>query len=78
MCIVKTCTEEEIVGHPIQIVSINNNTIQLNRDKLNEILQAEDVKDRHVVVVSTVGMIRTGKSFLMNFFIRFLIAQVIF
>lgn len=60
----------------IQIVTPVNHKFQLELDDLKSILGAEDIKDRHVIVVSISGAFRKGKSFLMNFFLRYLNAQV--
>lgn len=63
-------------AHSIQIVYPVNHTFQLNLAELTNILQADDIKDRHVVIVSVAGAFRKGKSFLLNFFLRYLYAQV--
>lgn len=61
---------------PVQIITPVNHTFQLELNNLKPILEADDIKDRHVVVVSIAGAFRKGKSFLSNFFIRYLYAQV--
>lgn len=53
-----------------------NTTIELQLDELKTILEADDIKDRKVVVVSIAGSYRKGKSFLLNFFLKYLYAQV--
>lgn len=60
----------------IQIISPVNHSYVLHLDKLKHILEAAEIKDRQVVVVSIAGAFRQGKSFLLNFFIRYLNAQV--
>ena len=60
----------------VQIIIPVNHTFHLELDNLRPILEADDIKDRHVVVVSIAGAFRKGKSFLSNFFIRYLYAQV--
>lgn len=62
----------------IQIVAPVNHTFQLKSDELKSIFEQDDIKDRHVVVVSIAGKLRQGKSFLLNFFLKYLYAQVIF
>ncbi|KAK8762906.1 hypothetical protein V5799_034483 [Amblyomma americanum] len=47
-------------------------TIELNEDALTGILMADDVKDLPVVVISIAGAFRKGKSFILNFFLRYL------
>ena len=61
------------MSQPLQIVSTGFDTDQfvLNDDNLNSILNK--VPDgTKVAVVSVVGAFRTGKSFLLNFFLRYL------
>lgn len=48
------------------------NDFELNIEGLQNILLAEDVKDKPVVVVSVAGAFRKGKSFLLGFFLRYL------
>lgn len=76
ICLVKICAEDQFQGHAIQIVAHQNNSLQLQLNVIKPILEADDIKDRYIVVVSIVGIPRTGKSFLMNYFIRFLNVQV--
>lgn len=61
-----------------QIINPVNHVFQLKIDELKPILESDNLKDRHVVVVSIAGAYRQGKSFLMNFFIKYLNAQVPF
>lgn len=68
--------EDPVVAGPIQIVTPVNHTLHLELDNLKRILEADNVKDRHVVVLSIAGAFRKGKSFLLNFFVRYLYAQV--
>lgn len=63
-------------GKAIQIVIPVNHAFQLQSDELKTILENENIKDRNVVVVSITGAFRQGKSFLLNFFLKFLYAQV--
>lgn len=60
----------------IQIVNPSNHLFQLQIDELTPILENKNIKYRNVVVVSIAGAYRQGKSFLMNFFLRYLYAQV--
>lgn len=61
---------------PIQIVTPVNQSFELELDELKYILEADDIKDRNVVVVSIAGAYRKGKSFMLNFFLKYLYAQV--
>lgn len=72
----KICSSDFSSAGPIQIVIPKNQTYELEIDELNHILNADEIKDRHIVVVSIAGASRQGKSFLLNFFLKFLYAQV--
>ena len=68
---------ETNLGHGVQILSPNNNhSFVLEISELNKLLDVEDIKDRFMVVVSIAGAFRQGKSFLLNFFLKYLQAQV--
>lgn len=60
----------------IQIVAPVNHKFQLKTDQLKPIVEHQNIKDRHVVVVSIAGAFRQGKSFILNFFLKYLYAQV--
>lgn len=60
----------------VQVVAFKDHLFQLKLDDLKTILEADNIKDRYVVVVSIAGAFRKGKSFLLNFFIKYLNAQV--
>lgn len=64
------------MGEAVQILEPDNNgSFQLNRDVL-KIFDKDDIKDRQVVAVSIAGAYRTGKSFILNFFLKYLYANV--
>lgn len=66
------------VNEPIQIVKPDGNhgfTTE-NFHILIQILASDDLKDRQIVVVSVAGALRKGKSFLLNFFLKYLNARV--
>lgn len=61
------------MGKPVQIISVDQDgIIQLHKENLQNILLASNVKDKAVAVVSINGAARKGKSFLMNFLLRYL------
>uniref|UniRef100_A0A131Z2P0 Atlastin 2 n=1 Tax=Rhipicephalus appendiculatus TaxID=34631 RepID=A0A131Z2P0_RHIAP len=61
------------MGKQEQIVSFGEDqTIQLNKDALERILLAPKVRNKPVAVVSITGAFREGKSFLLNFLLRYL------
>ncbi|XP_072755393.1 atlastin isoform X3 [Anoplolepis gracilipes] len=60
-------------GRPVQVVLAHpDHTFELDEEALSEILLQDDVKDRNVVVVSVAGAFRKGKSFLLDFFLRYM------
>ena len=76
--ILVSTTGSRLHGHPIQVVAATEDHLfSLNEEALEEILLNPDVRDKHVVVVSVAGAFRKGKSFLLDFFLRYLNAQVI-
>lgn len=59
--------------HPIQIVTAHmDHKFELNLEALQELLLDEHVRDKPVVVLSVAGAFRKGKSFLLDFLLRFL------
>lgn len=60
----------------LQIIVPENHAFRLNTDALHAIFNDDNLKNRHLVVVSIAGPHCYGKSFLMNFFIPYLEAQV--
>lgn len=61
----------------IQIICSVNHKFELqNLNDLEHILGSEELKNRQVVVVSIAGALRQGKSFLLNFFLKYLNARV--
>lgn len=65
---------ETCAAMSLQIVKRNENSnlFEFCADDLKKILLEKNVKDREVVVISIAGAFRKGKSFLLNFFIRYL------
>lgn len=59
-----------------QIISIKNSSFHLELDRLKQIVEAGDIKDRQVIIVSIAGPYRTGKSFLLSIFLKYLYAEV--
>ncbi|KAJ3613462.1 hypothetical protein NHX12_019711 [Muraenolepis orangiensis] len=67
--------EEEPDGRarPVQVLVVkDDHTFELDEAALSRILLAEDVRDRDVVAVSVAGAFRKGKSFLMDFMLRYM------
>lgn len=66
-------SEDDSVGRPVQVVQAHeDHTFELDEEALAKILLQDEVKDRSVVVVSVAGAFRKGKSFLLDFFLRYM------
>ena len=58
---------------PVQIVKAkDDHTFDLDNEALSEILLSDEVRDRNVMVLSVAGAFRKGKSFLLDYLLRFL------
>ena len=67
----------KLKGKPVQVVvATDDHSFDLDEEALTEILLDERVRDKNVVVVSVAGAFRKGKSFLLDFFLRYLNAEV--
>ncbi|XP_049640214.1 atlastin-2 isoform X4 [Suncus etruscus] len=62
---------------PVQVVLAreDDHNFELDEDALERILLQEHVRDLHVVVVSVAGAFRKGKSFLLDFMLRYMYNQ---
>ncbi|KAM7394828.1 hypothetical protein PAMP_021608 [Pampus punctatissimus] len=70
--------EEEVgVARPVQIVVADEeeHSFSLQEAALERLLLQEEVRDLHVVVVSVAGAFRKGKSFLLDFMLRYMYSQ---
>lgn len=58
----------------IQAVSFNylEHKFELNIRSLRAVMKKKDIENREIVAVSIAGASRKGKSFLLNFFLRYL------
>ncbi|BES90152.1 Guanylate-Hypothetical protein protein, N-terminal domain [Nesidiocoris tenuis] len=54
------------------ILSTPDHKFELDVDALERLLLQDDIKDRSVVVVSVAGAFRKGKSFILDFFLRYM------
>lgn len=63
---------------PVQIVRVckENHSFTLDTDALARVLLAPEVRDKNVVVLSVAGAFRKGKSFLLDFMIRYMYRKV--
>jgi len=64
------------IGRPVQIVKIDDESethnFILDEEALNQILNKEEIRDKPVCIISVAGAFRKGKSFLLNFMLRYL------
>ena len=69
---------EEARARPIQIVVANEeeHSFTLQEEALERLLLREEVQDLHVVVVCVAGAFRKGKSFLLDFMLRYMYNHV--
>lgn len=67
-----------LTAEAVQIVKVNEeaHTFRLSENDLTGIIHQDNVKNRDVVIVSVAGAFRKGKSFLLDFFLRYLYARV--
>uniref|UniRef100_A0A8C9EG88 GB1/RHD3-type G domain-containing protein n=1 Tax=Pavo cristatus TaxID=9049 RepID=A0A8C9EG88_PAVCR len=63
---------------PIQIVLAHedDHNFELDEEALEKILLQEHIKDLNIVVVSVAGAFRKGKSFLLDFMLRYMYNRV--
>ncbi|CAO1407507.1 unnamed protein product [Diamesa hyperborea] len=76
----KTVQIKHPFGIPASIITFNvqnqdNSSIQVDFEALDLILLHPEVKDRQIVVISIVGAFRKGKSYFLNYCLRFLYAN---
>lgn len=64
-------------GHQISVMDFDAaGKIIVYSDKLGEILLHPEVKNRKIVVVSIIGAFRKGKSFLLDYCLRYMYGNV--
>lgn len=65
-------------ARPIQIVKVDDelHKFYLSEEDLSRLMLQDHVRNRDVVIVSVAGAFRKGKSFMLDFFLRYLYANV--
>jgi len=64
-------------GHPITVLKFSEiKEVIVNNEKLDKIFNNPEIQDRKVVVLSIIGAFRGGKSFFLDYCLRFLYAHV--
>lgn len=63
---------------PVQIVTVckEDHSFALDTEALAKVLLAPQVRDKNVVVLSVAGAFRKGKSFLLDFMLRYMYRKV--
>ncbi|XP_058808981.1 atlastin [Phymastichus coffea] len=65
--------DDDDMGRAVQVIHVHpDHSFELDEEALAKILLSEDVRERSVVVVSVAGAFRKGKSFLLDFFLRYM------
>ncbi|XP_066535084.1 atlastin-1 [Hoplias malabaricus] len=68
--------ELDTKARPVQVLVVkDDHSFELDEVALSRILLAEELRDREVVAVSVAGAFRKGKSFLMDFMLRYMYNQ---
>uniref|UniRef100_A0A6Q2Z8R0 GB1/RHD3-type G domain-containing protein n=1 Tax=Esox lucius TaxID=8010 RepID=A0A6Q2Z8R0_ESOLU len=63
---------------PVQIVTVckEDHSFALDTEALEGVLLAPEIRDKHVVVLSVAGAFRKGKSFILDFMLRYMYRKV--
>jgi len=77
---VHLCAAKELSGEGnIRVVrSTTDHLLEVDVKALEGVLLDPRVRDRHVVVLSIAGVQRLGKSFILNYLIRYLKSEVLY
>lgn len=64
-------------GEPLSVIQFNDsNRVDFNKSALDGLLLHPEVRDRKIVLLSIVGAFRKGKSFFLDYCLRFLYGNV--
>lgn len=68
--------DDLLEGEAVQIVKVNDQDPEhsyiLDEDALSKILNKDSIRDKPIAIISVAGAFRKGKSFLLNFLLRYL------
>lgn len=63
-------------GGPLNIVKFANSTFEFDKTALEGLLLHPEVRDRKIVSLAILGAFRRGKSFFLDYCLRYLYANV--
>lgn len=67
----------QVYGEPLSIIKFNDTkTLDFNKAELDRLLLHPDVRNRKVAVLSIVGAFRKGKSYFLDYCLRYLYGNV--
>ena len=70
------CIVKKYPGEPVEIINFGNpssgSKLQFDKEMFEEMLSHKSVIDRKVWIISIVGAFRKGKSFLLDYCLRFM------
>ncbi|XP_064109227.1 atlastin-like isoform X4 [Macrobrachium nipponense] len=71
------CGRQQMDGHPVPVLILNEetDTFELDEEALEEVLLNPRIADKYVCVLAVAGAFRKGKSFLLDFLLRYMTAQ---
>jgi atlastin len=65
-----------MIGEPKNIIRFNNSSLEFAKGDLEALLLHPEVANRKIVLLSIVGAFRRGKSFFLDYCLRYLYANV--
>jgi len=66
-------------GRPVTVMKFNDmGEVIVDNEELDKIFNHPEIQDRKIVILSLIGAFRGGKSYLLNYCLRFLYANVSF
>lgn len=72
----KSLKMSQIYGEPLNIIKFANSSLEFDKAALDSLLLHPEVQDRKIVVLSIVGAFRKGKSFFLDYCLRYLYGNV--
>lgn len=66
----------QVYGEPLNVIKFKNSILEFDKLALESLLLHPEVIGRKVVVLSIVGAFRKGKSFFLDYCLRFLYGNV--